>query len=214
MSATGNELGELLIDLGLVTPEELSDAVRTQQESGERLTLVLSNMGLVNERQLKDALELQYGVNFITLARTNLNYELVKSIPEEVLRKHRFIPISTGTQSSVAMVDPDDLIAADAVRSYLKSGNFKKLVCTADDFDFCLQQLYAPPVEEAESNGEVEPEPEAEPVKETKKGKSAKASKAKSKKGGVKSLFGDDEEDDDDESDDEDDNSEVEAESP
>src|SRR5579885_3212695 len=143
MSVSSNELGDLLIDLGLITSEDLSEAVQRQKETGERLTLVLSQMGLVSERQLKDALELQFGVNFVNLSAAPPADEFVRLVPEEIERKFRFVPVSKqGNQFTIAMVDPDDLIAADAIREHLQSGNFKKLVCTADDFEHLMRITY------------------------------------------------------------------------
>ncbi|MBX9668649.1 MAG: hypothetical protein K2X93_13570, partial [Candidatus Obscuribacterales bacterium] len=167
MSASANELGELLMDLGLITPEELEDAMQRQAASGSRLSVVLSEMGLVSERQLKDALELQYGVNFINLSGVRPDDAFVRSVPEEVERQFRFVPVSKqGSQFSVAMVDPDDLKAADAVKLHLGSGSFKKLVCTADDFDHLMYLTYVY-VEETAVEPDPEPvaelEPEAEP---------------------------------------------------
>ena len=68
MSA-GNEIGDLLLDIGLITPEELAKAHQEQAKSGERLSLVLERLGLVSYHQLKDALELQFGVNFFSLSK-------------------------------------------------------------------------------------------------------------------------------------------------
>ncbi len=168
MSVGNNEIGELLIDLGLITTEQLADAVKEQEESGDRLTLVLSRLGLITERQLKDALELQYGVNFINLSSNPPEEEFVRMVAEDVLRKYRFVPVSkSGAQFTVAMVDPDDLIAADAVRQNLQSGNFKKLVCTADDFNHLMYLVYeggAAILEEAKRAAEAAEEAAAEPA--------------------------------------------------
>ena len=157
MSVSNNELGELLIDLGLISPEQLSDAIVQQQNSGTRLTVVLSEMGLITERQLKDALELQYGVNFVNLSSAPPEVEYIKLVPEDVERKFRFVPVSMqGNQFTVAMVDPDDLVAAEAIRQHLSSTNFKKLVCTADDFEHLMYVTYeAPPEQEPISADET-----------------------------------------------------------
>lgn len=145
MSASGNELGDLLVDIGIITPEELASAILEQAKSGERLTAVLDKLGLVNHNQLKDSLELQFGVNFVDLVKHAPPKEIADLVSEELKRKHRFIPTAAnGTQFTVAMVNPDDLIALDILRVQLRSGHLKKMVCTADDLEYCLQQLYPP----------------------------------------------------------------------
>ena len=157
MSAIGNEICELLVDLGFITSEQVSDALTEQEKSGERITVVLSRLGLVSERQLKDALELQFGVNYINLSSNRPEDEIVRLVSEDIARKFRFVPVALqGDQYSVAMVDPDDLIAADAIRTNLGSENFKKLVCTAVDFEYLLHITYVEPpevLEESSDNG-------------------------------------------------------------
>lgn len=188
MSVSGNEIGDLLVDIGLITPEELENAHLEQARTGERLTLVLDKLGLVSNNQLKDALELQFGVNYVSLSKNPPKKEIVELLPEETRTKYRVLPIAqSGTQYTIAMVDPDDMIALDTLRIQLKSGNLKKVVCTADDFEFVSKLLSEP-----------EPEPVAEPVAAevklevpAKKGKPGKIPARKQ----LANLFDDDDDD-------------------
>ncbi|MBK8221923.1 MAG: hypothetical protein IPK73_12935 [Candidatus Obscuribacter sp.] len=191
MSVSGNEIGDLLLDIGLITPEELETAHQEQCRSGERLTMVLEKLGLVSNNQLKDALELQFGVNYVSLSKHPPAREIVELLPEEIRLKHKVLPIAqNGNQYTIAMVDPDDLIAIDALKIQLKSGQLKKLVCTADDFEFVSQLMSAPA---------SEPEPQAieviseKPVKTA--AKNASPSKVPARKH-LSSLFQDDDDDD------------------
>ncbi|NJL72840.1 MAG: hypothetical protein HC888_15435 [Candidatus Competibacteraceae bacterium] len=113
-------------------------------------------------------------------------------LPEEVRLKHKVLPIAqNGNQYTIAMVDPDDLIATDALKIQLKSGQLKKLVCTADDFEFVSQMMSAP-------LKEAEPLPAIADVEKAikAKAKSASPSKVPARKH-LTALFHDDEEDDD-----------------
>lgn len=197
MSVSGNEIGDLLVDIGLITPEELENAHLEQTRTGERLTLVLDKLGLVSNNQLKDALELQFGVNYVSLSKNPPKKEIVELLPEETRSKYRVLPIAqSGTQYTIAMVDPDDMIAIDTLRIQLKSGNLKKVVCTADDFEFVSKLLSEP-----------EPAPAPAPVVEEKSETKVDAPVKKSKPGKVPArkqlanLFDDDDDDDDDEDD-------------
>lgn len=193
MSVSGNEIGDLLVDIGLITPEELENAHNEQSRTGERLSLVLEKLGLVSHNQLKDALELQYGVNYISLSKNPPATEIVELIPEELRRKHRALPVAHhGTQYTIAMVDPDDIIAFDSLRLHLKSGQIKKVVCTADDFEFFIAKLQQD--KELESQARQKQD-EAESEKEAAKTKAAPAKKGETKKTARKtlhSLFDDD----------------------
>ncbi|MDZ4835193.1 MAG: hypothetical protein SGJ27_15560 [Candidatus Melainabacteria bacterium] len=204
MSVSSNELGEMLIDLGLITSQQLVDAVSIQQISGHRLTVVLAEMGLVSERQLKDALELQFGVNFVNLSGSDPDETFVRLIPEDIERKFRFVPIAKqGTQHTVAMVDPDDLNAADMIRLHLGTNNFKKLVCTADDFEHLMKVVYGKPAEAQAQGSEPDAEPEAKVELVGKSATKVKQPKSKSPetsqtklKSHMRNLFGSDSDDD------------------
>jgi type II secretory ATPase GspE/PulE/Tfp pilus assembly ATPase PilB-like protein len=149
MSFTGNEIGKLLIELELITPEELATAQEEQLRSGERVTLILEKLGYVSFNQLKDTLELQFGVNFISLAKSPPEKATADLISLEVKRQYQLIPIQCHqAQVTVAMVNPDDLLALDYLRVTLKTGHIKKLVCTQDDFEYCLDRLYGKTVQE------------------------------------------------------------------
>ncbi len=143
MSVSGNEIGDLLVDIGIITAEELASAMEEQSRSGDRLTLILDRLGLVTYHQLKDSLELQFGVNFISLSQNVPEREIADLVSMETKYKFKLIPVaSSGTHFTVAMVNPDDLIALDTLRVELRSGHLKQLVCTADEFEFCMKQLY------------------------------------------------------------------------
>lgn len=200
MSVSGNEIGDLLVDIGLITPEELENAHLEQARTGERLTLVLDKLGLVSNNQLKDALELQFGVNYVSLSKNPPKKEIVELLPEETRSKYRVLPIAqSGTQYTIAMVDPDDMIAIDTLRIQLKSGNLKKVVCTADDFEFVSKLLSEPepaptPVVAEVVKVEVAAKTESKADTAVKKNKPGKMPARKQ----LANLFDDDEDDDDD----------------
>jgi hypothetical protein len=196
MSA-GNEIGDLLLDIGLITDEELASAHAEQTKTGERLTLVLERLGLITHHQLKDALELQFGVNFYSLSKSPPAKEIADLLSYETKNKYRVIPVTwAGTQFTIAMVNPDDLIALDAVRVELKSGHLKKVVCTADEFEFFMRDLYETPAEEAPTPAT------AASVAAPSAAEAAKPAAKVAAKGHLKSLFGDDDDDSDDDEDD------------
>ena len=65
-------LGDLLISAGLITDEQLGQALALQKTSKKRLGDVLTESGIITEQQLIEALEMQLGVEFIDLSRTIL----------------------------------------------------------------------------------------------------------------------------------------------
>jgi type IV pilus assembly protein PilB len=149
MALVKKEIGELLVDNGLITPEELQLVQLERQKTGEPISLILSRLGLATESHLKNALELQYGVNYVSLAKTELDPEVMHMLPEAVMRQYQLVPIARqGNRLTVAMVNPNNLIALDDIKYRLKGIQIKPVVCTEDDFQHFMETVYAKRQEE------------------------------------------------------------------
>jgi len=149
MALVKKEIGELLVDNGLITPEELKLVQLERQKTGEPISLILSRLGLATESHLKNALELQYGVNYVSLAKTELDPDVLYVLPEAVLRQYQIVPIARqGNRLTLAMVNPNNLIALDDIKYRLKGVQIKPVVCTEDDFQHFMETVYAKRQEE------------------------------------------------------------------
>lgn len=110
-------LGDLLVEAGMITRDQLEQALREQRRSGERLGKVLARLGLVTEKDILEVLEFQLGIPKVVLQDYNLDQEVVKLIPEALARRHLAIPIRRdGNRLLVAMADPLNLTALDDLR--------------------------------------------------------------------------------------------------
>src|SRR5205085_1263226 len=104
------------------------------------------------------ALELQYGVNYVALSRVEAPTECVSLLPEALMRQHQIIPIGRdGNRLTVAMVNPNNLMALDDIKVRLKGTVIKPVVCTEDDFQSFMETIYTKHLEE-----QTEAEPEEE----------------------------------------------------
>src|SRR5271154_7101215 len=149
MALVKKEIGELLVDNGLITPEELKLVQLERQKTGEPVSLILSRLGLATESHLKNALELQYGVNYVSLAKTEADPEVLYLLPEAVMRNYQIVPIARqANRLTVAMVNPNNLIALDDIKYRLKGIQVKPVVCTEDDFQHFMETIYAKRQEE------------------------------------------------------------------
>jgi type IV pilus assembly protein PilB len=112
-------LGELLIEAGLITPEQLADALNQQKTSGRKLGAVLSEMGLVSERKILEVLEFQLQVPLVDLGLYSIDNDAPLLINEAMARRHLVLPI--GRENGllvVAMSDPLNIQAIDDVRLF------------------------------------------------------------------------------------------------
>ena len=81
------KLGECLIQAGLITEEDLRNALAEHKRSGERLGVVLVRMNLATEKQIAKALAFQLGFPYVKLAESPPDPAAVVLIPKELALK-------------------------------------------------------------------------------------------------------------------------------
>ncbi|MBS3910194.1 MAG: Flp pilus assembly complex ATPase component TadA [Actinobacteria bacterium] len=109
-------LGELLVAFGIITQEQLEDALFEQKKSGRRLGHVLRQLGYVSEETMIEFLGKQLNIPSIDLEQVVPDKEVVNLIPEAIARRHKVIPVSrVGNVLTLAMPDPLDVFAIDDV---------------------------------------------------------------------------------------------------
>ncbi len=107
------KLGEMLVQAGVVTKEQVDAALGRQRRFGGRIASNLMAMGHADERILSLFLSRQLGVPFVVLSRSAVPIALFRDFPQEVALKHMAIPVHRdGREMIVAMADPDKNIAA------------------------------------------------------------------------------------------------------
>ncbi|CAM3952257.1 ATPase, T2SS/T4P/T4SS family [Cohnella lubricantis] len=102
-------IGELLVMNGLITDEQLEQALEEQRNHPAKLGEILVGQQFITERQLAEALEFQLGVPVANMSEAAFDSAAVQLIPESLARKHRVLPIGRdGSKLRVAMLDPLD----------------------------------------------------------------------------------------------------------
>lgn len=110
-------IGEILLQQGLINEKILETAIKAQEETGRRIGEILIDMGAINEplllHNVADQLQMPYMEPSFTMVDTTL---LEKASPE-FLEKHCFVPFSRNEDGSVVVVinDHQDREAADAI---------------------------------------------------------------------------------------------------
>jgi type IV pilus assembly protein PilB len=109
-------LGDLLVANGLITRAQLTDALRAQRVSKEKLGSILVRLRFITEDQLAGFLSTQYGVPSVTLASVTVDSEVVRLVPVEVAKRYDVLPIKRDADSlTLAMADPVNVHAIDHV---------------------------------------------------------------------------------------------------
>jgi len=110
-------LGQLLVEKGLVGEKTLAEALQRQVIFGGRLGTNLLEMGAVSEEDLMQLLAFQYDVPYANPGHfKNIPKHVLDSVPRELLARDRIIPISVdGKRITLAMRDPQMLNVIDEV---------------------------------------------------------------------------------------------------
>ncbi len=127
------QLGDILLEGGLVTPEQLGGAVEQQQKLGRSLGRVLVDLGVLTESQLVAALATQIGMEFVDLSDFPVDGSAVSRVSDVVCRRHTALPIGYDDgKLIVAMADPANVFALDDIRS-MSGYEIKPVVATKPD---------------------------------------------------------------------------------
>ncbi len=112
------QLGDILLEGALVTPDQLQAAVQEQQRAGRSLGRVLVEQGVLTESQLVAALATQIGMRFVDLSDYPVDGSAVAKVPDSVCRRHTLLPIGYDEgKLVVAMADPANVFALDDIKS-------------------------------------------------------------------------------------------------
>ena len=112
------QLGDILLEGGHVTPQQLAGAVEEQRRLGRSLGRVLVDLGVLTEGQLVSALATQIGLKFVDLSDYPVDGSAVSRIPAAVSRRHNALAIGYDEgKLVVAMADPANVFAVDDIRS-------------------------------------------------------------------------------------------------
>src|SRR3989338_11646924 len=110
-------IGELLVRGGLVTREQLNEALEKEKSNGSHLVQELVHLGFTTEDQLAQFLAKQFGIEKIELANAEILDSVFNLIPPELIQKHQIIPLKlVGSTLTVAMPDPTNLIAINEIK--------------------------------------------------------------------------------------------------
>jgi len=110
-------LGQAMVDRGIITQENLDQALEHQRATRKRLGESLIDIGAVTSFQLSQALAEHLGVPFVDLETHPPDVMLAGMIPEEVARRYCALPVERWSgQVVVAMANPNDVFALDDLR--------------------------------------------------------------------------------------------------
>ena len=114
----GKPTGEVLVDMGLLTQEQVEQAAAEQKDTHQRIGEIVLQKGWVTKGDLMQALAQRVGVKFIDLATTRIDPVALELISERDARRYSAIPVGFVDEHTVlvAMADPSNIVALDDLR--------------------------------------------------------------------------------------------------
>ncbi len=104
--------GEILVEQGLITSNQLKDALKRQAQVGGQIGSILVEMGIITLENLLNFLSQQLGIPAINLLKFDISPDTLKTMPLEKIKSMKVLPISTDDNSiTLAMVNPRDMLS-------------------------------------------------------------------------------------------------------
>ncbi|WP_084126584.1 GspE/PulE family protein [Demequina sp. NBRC 110054] len=127
------QLGSILLEEGLVTEDQLMDAIDAQQQRGQSLGRTLVELGMLTEPQLVKALASQVGMEFVELTDYQVDRTAVSLVSAQVCRRHSALPLGfEDGMLKLAMSNPGNVVAVDDFQS-LTNYKILPVVAAHDD---------------------------------------------------------------------------------
>lgn len=148
-------LGDVLVNSGVITAEQLQKGLELQKGSGRKLGETLVDEGITTEENIAKALSSQLGYEMVDLQDVSIDEEILNLVPPSILKKHKMIPFEysrTGMNVlRVAMSDPMNMAAMDDI-NIITNLQVEPVVATPRDVMLALDRYYG----QAEVNSALE----------------------------------------------------------
>jgi type II secretory ATPase GspE/PulE/Tfp pilus assembly ATPase PilB-like protein len=118
------QLGQILVGKGVISDDQLRIALQEQGKTHQPLGRLLVRLGFLSEATIRDVLSENLGQERVELSSVLINPIALSLIPKDIARRYQLIPLSvdqTSRSLTLAVADPDNIIALDQVRALLKN---------------------------------------------------------------------------------------------
>jgi len=138
----GLKLGDMLVQSGLITKDQLDKALAEQKSSGAKLGSSLIKLGFITEDAITQFLGKQLNLPTVNLSTAELDPQVLKLIPPEIAQKFQVMPIKrTGRTLFLAMSNAADVFTMENI-AFLTGMEVKPVVCAETSLEKALDKYY------------------------------------------------------------------------
>ena len=140
--AKADMLGKMLISDGIITDDQLNEALELQKESSVRLGEALVELGHSTEEQVCEALSQQFGIPMVNPTEVEVDPSVLEIVPRAMAQEHNVMPLYRKEgRLTVAMADPLDLYALDNLR-FATNCDVDCLLATKESIEKAIAKSY------------------------------------------------------------------------
>jgi len=136
------KLGEILIYYKIITSEQLEEALKVQENTEKRIGEILINLGRVTQDEINWVLGKQLNLPYVQVNTDNIDIQLSKNISADILRKFKTIPIiELNDELVIAMADPTDEEAIKMAKEVTKK-KLKIVLASFKNIDEKINKIF------------------------------------------------------------------------
>ncbi len=133
---------ELLIEAGLLTKEQLKEALASQKQTKLKFSQFLIRQGIIKEAQIVDAISNQLKIEKYHPDNYPIDTSMAEIIPASIAKEYQVVAIKKkGGLLTVAMPDPTHIITLDTIES-LTNSEVEPVICNEKEFNQLISNLY------------------------------------------------------------------------
>lgn len=142
-SANRKKLGDLLVEVNMISPEDLEKVMTIQKQTGKKVGEILIEQKMATEADIIQVLEFQLGIPHVSLEKYEIEDSVVSLVSEAIAKRYVLIPIKhEDNLLTVAMSDPLNVFAIDDIR--ISTGmDVKPVIATKTDVLKAIDKHYS-----------------------------------------------------------------------
>lgn len=137
------KLGEILIHYKVITPEQLKEGLKIHKNRGKRIGEILIDLGRVTQDEINWVLGKQLNLPYVQVNVDNIDIQLSKNISEDILKKFKVIPMmELNDELVVAMADPTDEEAIEMIKEVTER-KLKIVLASFENIDETIYRIFS-----------------------------------------------------------------------
>ncbi len=136
------KLGEMLLEAGIITPEQLEAGLKEHKKNKEFLGITLVKLGFISEEHILPVLSKQLGIPFVKLKQLEIGPEVVKKVPPKFASHYKLMPIRMENNTLIiGVTDPLDVHTLDDIKLLL-GYDVKPVLAGEKDIQDAIKKYY------------------------------------------------------------------------